>query len=238
MSNIRKNSLSILNYYKSFGVESHIQNTPRIRFKNYNDQKNQKKTIHGKLTELKKKIINVDCKLKLNSKNFVFYDGILRSDIMIIGEAPGFEEDKVGKPFVGAAGKKLDEMINAIGLDRKNNVYITNIIPWRPTNNRTPTENEINLFLPYIEEHISIISPKILLLFGNVASKSLLNLNEGITKHRGKWFNYNNPFLNKKIFATCIFHPSYLLRSPNKKKFAWEDLKKVEEKITNLKITI
>ena len=238
MSNIRKNSLSILNYYKSFGVESHIQNTPRIRFKNYNDQKNQKKTIHGKLTELKKKIINVDCKLKLNSKNFVFYDGILRSDIMIIGEAPGFEEDKVGKPFVGAAGKKLDEMINAIGLDRKNNVYITNIIPWRPTNNRTPTENEINLFLPYIEEHISIISPKILLLFGNVASKSLLNLNEGITKHRGKWFNYNNPFLNKKIFATCIFHPSYLLRSPNKKKFAWEDLKKVKEKITNLKITI
>ncbi|MCH2541172.1 MAG: uracil-DNA glycosylase [Alphaproteobacteria bacterium] len=238
MSNIRKNSLSILNYYKSFGVESHIQNTPRIRFKNYNDQKNQKKTIHGKLTELKKKIINVDCKLKLNSKNFVFYDGILRSDIMIIGEAPGFEEDKVGKPFVGAAGKKLDEMINAIGLDRKNNVYITNIIPWRPTNNRTPTENEINLFLPYVEEHISIISPKILLLFGNVASKSLLNLNEGITKHRGKWFNYNNPFLNKKIFATCIFHPSYLLRSPNKKKFAWEDLKKVKEKITNLKITI
>ena len=219
-------------------MESHIQNTPRIRFKNYNDQKNQKKTIHGKLTELKKKIINVDCKLKLNSKNFVFYDGILRSDIMIIGEAPGFEEDKVGKPFVGAAGKKLDEMINAIGLDRKNNVYITNIIPWRPTNNRTPTENEINLFLPYIEEHISIISPKILLLFGNVASKSLLNLNEGITKHRGKWFNYNNPFLNKKIFATCIFHPSYLLRSPNKKKFAWEDLKKVKEKITNLKITI
>ena len=238
MSNIRKNSLSILNYYKSFGVESHIQNTPRIRFKNYNDQKNQKKTIHGKLTELKKKIINVDCKLKLNSKNFVFYDGILRSDIMIIGEAPGFEEDKVGKPFVGAAGKKLDEMINAIGLDRKNNVYITNIIPWRPTNNRTPTENEINLFLPYVEEHISIISPKILLLFGNVASKSLLNLNEGITKHRGKWFNYNNPFFNKKIFATCIFHPSYLLRSPNKKKFAWEDLKKVKEKITNLKITI
>ena len=238
MSNIRKNSLSILNYYKSFGVESHIQNTPRIRFKNYNDQKNQKKTIHGKLTELKKKIINVDCKLKLNSKNFVFYDGILRSDIMIIGEAPGFEEDKAGKPFVGAAGKKLDEMINAIGLDRKNNVYITNIIPWRPANNRTPTENEINLFLPYVEEHISIISPKILLLFGNVASKSLLNLNEGITKHRGKWFNYNNPFLNKKIFATCIFHPSYLLRSPNKKKFAWEDLKKVKEKITNLKITI
>ena len=162
MSNIRKNSLSILNYYKSFGVESHIQNTPRIRFKNYLYKENQKESMH---------------------------DGILTSNIMIIGEAPGFEEDKIGKPFVGAAGKKLDEMIKAIGLDRKNNVYITNIIPWRPPNNRTPTEDEINLFLPYVEKHISIINPKILLLFGNVASRSLLNLKEGITKHHGKWFN-------------------------------------------------
>ena len=106
-------------------------------------------------------------------------------------------------------------MINAIGLDRKNNVYITNIIPWRPPDNRTPTDNEINFFLPYVEEHISIIKPKILLLFGNVASKSILNLNEGITKNHGKWFNYKNPFLKKKIFTTCIFHPSYLLRSPD-----------------------
>ena len=104
---------------------------------------------------------------------------------MIIGEAPGFEEDKIGKPFVGAAGKKLDEMIKAIGLDRKNNVYITNIIPWRPPNNRPPTEDEINLFLPYVEKHISIINPEILLLFGYVASRSLYNLKEGITKHHG-----------------------------------------------------
>ena len=127
MSNIRKNSLSILNYYKSIGVESHIQNTSRIRFKNYLYEENQKELMHDKLTELKKKIIDVDCKLKLKTKNFVFYDGILTSNIMIIGEAPGFEEDKIGKPFVGAAGKKLDEMIKAIGLDRKNNVYITMI---------------------------------------------------------------------------------------------------------------
>ena len=190
MSNIRKNSLSILNYYKSFGVESHIQNTPRIRFENYLDKENQKESMYDKLIKLKKKIIDVDCKLKLKTKNFVFYDGILTSNIMIIGEAPGFEEDKIGKPFVGAAGKKLDEMIKAIGLDRKNNVYITNIIPWRPPNNRPPTEDEINLFLPYVEKHISIINPEILLLFGNVASKSILNLNEGITKNHGKWFNY------------------------------------------------
>ena len=199
MTNTRKHSLTILNYYKSFGVETHIQNKPRIRFKNYLYPENQKKRFEDQLKKLKKKIINLDCELKLKAKNFIFYDGILTSDIMIIGEAPGYEEDKIGKPFVGTAGKKLDEMINAIGLDRKNNVYITNIIPWRPPNNRTPTDNEINFFLPYVEEHISIIKPKILLLFGNVASKSILNLNEGITKNHGKWFNYKNPFLKKKI---------------------------------------
>ena len=236
MTNTRKHSLTILNYYKSFGVETHIQNKPRIRFKNYPYPENQKKRFEDQLKKLKKKIINLDCELKLKAKNFVFYDGVLTSDIMIIGEAPGYEEDKIGKPFVGTAGKKLDEMINAIGLDRKNNVYITNIIPWRPPDNRTPTDNEINFFLPYVEEHISIIKPKILLLFGSVASKSILNLNEGITKNHGKWFNYKNPFLKKKIFTTCIFHPSYLLRSPDKKKIAWEDLKKVKEKIINLKI--
>ena len=236
MTNTRKHSLTILNYYKSFGVETHIHNKPRIRFKNCLYLENQKKRFEDQLKKLKKKIINLDCELKLKAKNFVFYDGVLTSDIMIIGEAPGYEEDKIGKPFVGTAGKKLDEMINAIGLDRKNNVYITNIIPWRPPDNRTPTDNEINFFLPYVEEHISIIKPKILLLFGNVASKSILNLNEGITKNHGKWFNYKNPFLKKKIFTTCIFHPSYLLRSPDKKKIAWEDLKKVKEKIINLKI--
>ena len=239
MPNIRKCSLAVLNYYKSLGIESRIQNKPRVRFEDHFYTKNQKKLLlEDKLKELKKKIINLDCKLKLKAKNFVFYDGFLRSDIMIIGEAPGYEEDKLGKPFVGAAGKKLDQMINAIGLDRKNNTYITNIIPWRPLNNRTPTDNEINFFLPYVEEHISIIKPKILLLFGNVASKSILNLNEGITKNHGKWFNYKNRFLKKKIFTTCIFHPSYLLRSPDKKKIAWEDLKKVKEKIIDLKIAL
>ena len=238
MPNTKKHSLALLNYYKSFGVETHIQNKPRIRFNNYLCAENKKKTSEHQLKSLKKKIINLDCELKLKAKNFVFYDGVLISDIMIIGEAPGYEEDKIGKPFVGTAGKKLDEMINAIELDRNKNVYITNIIPWRPPNNRTPTDNEINFFLPYVEKHISIIKPKILLLFGNVASKSILNLNEGITKNHGKWFNYKNRFLKKKIFTTCIFHPSYLLRSPDKKQTAWEDLKKVKEKIIDLKIAL
>ena len=235
MPNIRKHSLKILNYYKSFGVKTHIQNTPRIRFKNYDNSENYKRSVEIQLIKLRKRIINLDSELKLKAKNFVFYDGVLGSKIMIIGEAPGHEEDKL---VVGAAGKKLDEMINAIGLDRKKNVYITNIIPWRPPNNRTPTENEINFFLPYVEEHISLIKPEILLLFGNVASKSLLNLKEGITKNHGTWFSYKNPLLKKEIFTTCIFHPSYLLRSPHKKKNAWEDLKKVKKKIENLEIKI
>ena len=119
MSSIRKSSLAILNYYKSLGIESHIQNKPRVRFKNHFYAENQEKLLENKLKKLKKKIINLDCELKIKAKNFVFYDGFLKSDIMIIGEAPGYEEDKLGKPFVGAAGKKLDQMINAIGLDRK-----------------------------------------------------------------------------------------------------------------------
>ena len=187
---------------------------------------------------LQKVVICKNCDLCKTRKNSVPGAGNQNADIVFVGEAPGKSEDLRGKPFVGTAGKKLDEMINAIELDRNKNVYITNIIPWRPPNNRTPTDNEINFFLPYVEKHISIIKPKILLLFGNVASKSILNLNEGITKNHGKWFNYKNRFLKKKIFTTCIFHPSYLLRSPDKKKMAWEDLKKVKEKIIDLKIAL
>ena len=173
--------------------------------------------------------------IKKNAKNTVFSDGNPESKIMLIGEAPGAEEDKQGKPFVGLAGKLLDKMLTSINLDR-NSVYITNVLPWRPPNNRTPTDNEIKLFLPYVEEHIYLIRPKILLLFGNVASKSLLNLDQGITKYHGSWFNYKNSFLKESIFTICIFHPSYLLRSPKQKKIAWEDLKKVKEKIDNLKL--
>ena len=238
MSNINNYSLSLLNYYKSFGIETHIQNTPRIRFKNNVYKKNKKNDVSEQLLKLKKKIISLDCELKSNAKNFVFYDGAITSEIMVIGEAPGMEEDKIGKPFVGAAGKKLDEMLNAIKLDRGKNVYITNIVPWRPSNNRTPNDNEIDFFLPYVEKHISIIKPKILLLFGNVASKSLLKLEYGITKNHGKWFNYQSSFSKQKILTMCIFHPSYLLRSPKMKGVAWEDLKKVKGKIKDLKILL
>ena len=236
MLNKKKYASVLLNYYKSFGVETHIQNKPRKRFESCFSGKKNENSLKTKLTNLKKEIINLDCELKFKAKNFVFFDGITNSNVMIIGEAPGFEEDKIGKPFVGAAGKKLDQMINAIDLDRRKNVYITNIIPWRPPDNRTPTNDEIGIFLPYVEKHISIINPKIILLFGNVASKSILKIEDGITKTHGKWFNYKNPFLKKEILTTCIFHPSYLLRSPSQKKIACEDLKKVKRKLTTLKI--
>ena len=227
MANLIKTYSSLLDWYFQLGIDTFIQKKPRNRL-SINDLNNLKESLNN--------LNNIE--LKKNAKNLVFSDGNPKAKIMLIGEAPGYEEDLSGIPFVGHAGKKLDQMINAIGLDRKNNTYITNIIPWRPPNNRTPTDNEINFFLPYVEEHISIIKPKILLLFGNIASKSLLRLKNGITKNHGKWFKYSNPLLKKNISTICIFHPSYLLRSPNKKKLAWEDLKKVKEKMINLRILL
>lgn len=237
MSDLNKKSLNFLNWFSSIGVDTAVQIKPRIRFENKNT--NNKKIPLNKysLEELKKEISEINVTdLKKNATNLVFSDGNPKAKIMIIGEAPGYEEDKLGLPFVGAAGKKLDQMINSIGLNRTENVYITNIIPWRPLNNRLPTDNEILSYLPCVEKHINIINPDIILLFGNIASKAILKLTEGITKFRGKWFNYKNPILKKDIPAMCIFHPSYLLRSPGQKKYAWEDLKKVEKKIHELKI--
>ena len=138
------------------------------------------------------------CSLKKQAKNTVFADGNPSSKIMLIGEAPGAEEDKVGKPFVGAAGKLLDKMLAAIKLDR-NSVYITNIVPWRPPNNRSPTLEEIMQCLPFIQKHIDIIRPEILVLLGATATKAILATNQGITKIRGRWFEYNSLVIKKPI---------------------------------------
>ena len=145
---------------------------------------------------------------------------------MLIGEAPGAEEDKTGKPFVGQAGKLLDKMLNFIGLERKKNFYITNIVFWRPPGNRTPNEQEIKICLPFVKKHIQIIKPQLIILLGNIAAKSILQTTEGITKIRGKNFFYIDDENNLKIEAIPIFHPAYLLRNPIEKKNVWEDLKK------------
>jgi len=163
------------------------------------------------------------CTLKYTAMNLVFSDGNPNSRIMLIGEAPGEDEDRQGKPFVGASGRLLDRMLAGIGLDRTN-TYITNILPWRPPGNRSPTQNEITVCLPFVHRHIEIIQPQVLIFLGGTAAKTMLNTNSGITRLRGRWHQYQCATLEKPIAALPLFHPAYLLRSPIHKREAWRDL--------------
>ena len=182
------------------------------------------------LEDLKKLIIlDCDCALKKTAKKLVFSDGNPQSKIMFIGEAPGEVEDKTGLPFKGEAGKLLDKMLNAIELSRKN-VYLTNIIFWRPPGNRKPTVEEINVCLPFVKKHIDLIKPKILVLVGAIAAGAVLNAQSGITQIRGKWKNIGTKNA-KNIKTIAIFHPAFLLRQPSRKREAWEDLKKIKIEI-------
>ena len=160
--------------------------------------------------------------LKRSAKNTVFSDGTLGSRVMLIGEAPGREEDRTGKPFIGQSGQMLDQMFAAIGLDR-NTVYITNLIPWRPAGDRTPTDDEIALFLPFLKQHITLAKPDIIVTIGAVSSKALLDTDVGITKMRGQWgvVSDNN---DRKIPVLPTFHPAFLLRTPTRKAESWADL--------------
>jgi len=195
-------------------------------------QKDKSKSLQ-KLREEINKIKN--CKLKENASNLVFSDGNPNAKVMIIGEGPGANEDKEGFPFVGRAGQLLDKMLNAINLSRRN-VYITNVVNYRPPENRKPTELEINRYLPFLFKHIEIINPKILILLGSTALNAIIGDKVVISKARGKWYK-------KKIGSLIIdvipsFHPAFLMRQPEQKKLAWVDLKMVREKIKNLKIKI
>ena len=149
---------------------------------------------------------------------------------MIIGEAPGREEDEQGKPFVGQAGQLLNKMLAAINLQREN-VYITNVVPWRPPNNRTPTSEEILQCLPYLQKHIEIIKPNFLLLLGATAAKAILSTPLSISKLRNKWHIYTSINLSIKIKTLVSYHPAFLLRSPNFKKEAWSDLQMLQKKL-------
>ncbi len=160
--------------------------------------------------------------LKATAKNFVFADGNPEAAIMLIGEAPGAEEDRQGVPFVGPAGRLLDLMLAAIGLDRTS-AYITNILPWRPPGNRNPTEAETASCLPFIERHIELVGARILIPVGGTAAKALLNTREGIMKLRGRWLTYRTPRM-EAVPARAILHPAYLLRSPAQKRDTWRDL--------------
>ena len=186
------------------------------------------------LEKLKKTISNLqNCDLKKNATNIVFSDGNPKSKIMFIGEAPGSNEDLEGLPFVGRAGALLDKMLLSINLDRKN-VYISNIINYRPPENRRPTDEETNKYLPFIKKHIEIINPKILVLLGSTAMNALIGNNIVISKVRGQWIE--KQFGQCKTSVIVTFHPAFLMRQPTQKKLAWIDLKMIRDKKTKLKI--
>ena len=192
-------------------------------------QPNIQKDKTKSLKKLREEIKNIkDCKLKENASNLVFSDGNPNSKIMIIGEGPGANEDKEGLPFVGRAGQLLDKMLHAINLNREK-VYITNVVNYRPPENRKPSKKEVEKYLPYLRRHIEIIKPNIILLLGSTAMNTILGDTDVISKMRGKWHQIE---INKlKIYSMVSFHPAYLLRQPDQKKFSWIDLKMIREKL-------
>jgi uracil-DNA glycosylase family 4 len=160
------------------------------------------------------------CGLRFTAKRLVFADGNPQARLMIVGEAPGRDEDIAGLPFVGRSGQLLDRMLAAIGLDRTS-VYIANLVPWRPPGNRTPTPQESQICLPFLKRQIELADPDILLCLGSPAAATLLGLTDGIRRSRGRWRTYHTG--KREIRAIASFHPSYLLRSPLEKRFAWKD---------------
>jgi uracil-DNA glycosylase family 4 len=201
----------------------------RIKNKIYNSEDKLKS-----LDKLKNKISSIeDCKLKENASNLVFSDGSIDSQIMIVGEGPGQKEDELSKPFVGDAGMLLNKMLKAININRKD-IYITNVVNYRPPNNRKPEPNEILRYSNFLREHIAIINPKILILMGSTAMESLLGSKNKISKERGKW---KEVIINNSTYLTMVtFHPAYLLRQADQKKYSWADLKVIRKKIDELEI--
>jgi len=173
------------------------------------------------------------CALKHTATNLVFGDGDPHAKLMLVGEAPGADEDRQGVPFVGVSGRLLDRMLAAIGFDRTN-AYITNLLPWRPPGNRAPTNTEIEACLPFTERHIELVDPAVLVFVGGVAAKTLLGRREGITRLRGQWFDYGSAHLPRPIPSVALFHPAYLLRSPAQKALAWRDLLAIKDKYDSL----
>jgi len=173
------------------------------------------------------------CPLKRTATNTVFADGNPAAPVLIIGEAPGADEDRIGKPFVGRAGQLLDRMLTAIGLDRTK-VQITNVIYWRPPGNRKPTPAEIASCLPFVFRHIVLSRPKILVLAGGTAASTLLDVTDGITRLRGRWFDLAVPGLDTPLPTLPMFHPAFLLRSPERKREAWRDLLTLQAKLAEL----
>jgi uracil-DNA glycosylase family 4 len=187
----------------------------------------------GTLEELRTSLARFDgCPLKATATNLVFADGNPKARVMLVGEAPGGDEDRLGKPFVGVSGQLLDRMLACIGLDRTS-AYITNILPWRPPGNRSPTAAEIAICLPFVERQIELVAPDLLVLLGGTSAKTLLQTADGIVKTRGKWRSYTSPGLPQPVAAIATYHPAYLLRSPAQKRDSWRDLLMIKNKLKN-----
>ena len=191
------------------------------------------------LAELQAALADFDgCTLKKTATNLVFADGSPEARLMLIGEAPGRDEDRQGLPFVGVSGQLLDVMLGHMGLNRST-AYITNILPWRPPGNRQPTPVEIAACVPFVRRHIELVAPRVILFLGGTAAKTLLNRSEGITKLRGRWFAYQpqpdgSDRAAREIPAMASYHPAYLLRQPASKRSAWLDFLAVKAKLGEL----
>ena len=225
-------SIKLIKYYKLINHNLIYNNKAINRYKKDNLEISAHKTEN--LERLKKSIGDIkNCSLKSNASNIVFSDGNPKSKIMLVGEAPGSNEDQEGLPFVGRAGALLDKMLASINLNRKN-VYISNIINYRPPENRRPTDEEVNRYMPFIKKHIEIINPKILVLLGSTAMNALIGNDIVISKARGKWID--KEFGSCKTSVIITFHPAFLMRQPAQKKMAWIDLKMIRDKKAKLKI--
>ena len=224
----------LIKYYTLINHNLILNNKTINRYK-----KNANFSVSNKndaLNKLKNQISNIkNCDLKKNATNLVFSDGNPDSMVMIIGEGPGSNEDKEGLPFVGRAGQLLDKMLESIKLNR-NNVYITNVVNFRPPENRKPSNKEIDRYLPFLTKHIEIINPKILILLGSTALNTLIGSEDVISKARGKWINIKIGSCITNVIVS--FHPAFLIRQPEQKRGAWVDLKMIKKKISELKIKI
>jgi uracil-DNA glycosylase len=239
----------LLQWYHEMGVDVAICDEPQNRFESKEPVKrahthtettamapSNPSTSHPAyscqtLEELRQAMMSFNgCALKETAMNLVFADGNPKASVMLIGEAPGADEDRQGLAFVGQSGQLLDKVLRSVGLDRTK-VYISNIIPWRPPGNRPPTTAEVAACQPFIERHIELVNPKILVLLGGVAAKTLLGTAEGIVKLRGKWQSYQPTPTSPVIKTIATFHPAYLLRSPGQKAMVWRDFLTIEKEL-------
>jgi uracil-DNA glycosylase len=187
------------------------------------------------LGELAKAVAAFDgCTLKRTATNTVFADGNPDAPLMVIGEAPGADEDRIGRPFVGRSGQLLDRMLATIGFERGRNAYITNVLFWRPPGNRKPTADEIAACLPFVWRHIALLAPKAIMMCGGTATSALLGRADGITRLRGRWFDLDIEGLGGPVPSLATYHPSFLLRAPARKGEAWRDLLALQSKLENI----